>query len=85
MGWVNFVSTTAREARSAQCALRLAPCAVRSVLCAHVQQSYMPIRLGCWRAPTGANSLEPVKTNFLAKFIVERQDPDTFEMFRLAT
>jgi hypothetical protein len=29
--------------------------------------------------------LNTVKTNFLAKFIVERQDPDTFEMFRLAT
>ncbi len=29
--------------------------------------------------------LNPVKTNFLAKFIVERQDPVTFEMFRLAT
>ena len=25
------------------------------------------------------------KTNFFAKFIAERQDPDTFEMFRLAT
>lgn len=26
-----------------------------------------------------------VKTNFFAKFIAERQDLDTFEMFRLAT
>ncbi len=25
------------------------------------------------------------KTNFFAKFIAERQDPDTFERFRLAT
>ncbi|WP_051374098.1 hypothetical protein [Paraburkholderia sprentiae] len=25
------------------------------------------------------------KTNFFAKFIAERQDPDTFEMLRLAT
>ena len=29
--------------------------------------------------------LNSAKTNSLAKFIVERQDPDTFEMFRLAT
>jgi hypothetical protein len=29
--------------------------------------------------------LSSVQTNFLAKFIVERQDPETFEMFRLAT
>ncbi|CAL8480896.1 protein of unknown function (plasmid) [Caballeronia sp. S22] len=25
------------------------------------------------------------KTNFFAKFITERQDPDTFEIFRPAT
>ena len=29
--------------------------------------------------------LNAVQTNFLAKFIVDRQDPDKFEMFRLAT
>ena len=29
--------------------------------------------------------LNTAKTNFLAKFITDRQDPDTFEMFRLAT
>jgi len=29
--------------------------------------------------------LNTLKTDSLAKFIVERQDPDTFEMFRLAT
>jgi hypothetical protein len=29
--------------------------------------------------------LDSAKTNFFAKFITERQDPDTFEMFRLAT
>ena len=29
--------------------------------------------------------LNTVQTNFLAKFIVDRQDPDRFELFRLAT
>ena len=29
--------------------------------------------------------LSTVQTNFLAKFILDRQDPDKFEMFRLAT
>jgi len=29
--------------------------------------------------------LNTLESDSLAKFIVERQDPDTFEMFRLAT
>jgi len=29
--------------------------------------------------------MNSVKTNFFAKFITKRQDPNTFEMFRLAT